>query len=395
MTVSTPTLSEKALESELSSTVGIADEMARLREANEKVYDFSAGRSAEHTPNYVMQAAIAAMLAGATHQTMARGTTNYRLACAAKLERENNIIANPETEIVATMGIKQGMTNAFLTLLNPGDEVIVEDPCFVSYHQLIAYCGGKSVPVPLRVENNFRWNIDELEAAITPRTKAILFNSPHNPTGVVHTEEDLQAIAMLALKHNLYVISDEVYERVTWNGRKHQNIANLPGMKDRTITLMSLTKSFAMGGWRSGFAYSAPSIIEQMAKLQQHLITSCNAFVQAGSAVAFAEEPRQEVKEYWKSWEEKCQYTTHFLNEIDGVSVKMPEGGFYAWTDISLLNVSSYKFAERLLREQHTGVIPGASFGAFGKNYVRITCVRPWDELKEGLEKIKRFILTL
>ena len=390
-----PNLSERVTKSQLSATVGIADELSRLRENNEKVFDFSAGRATENTPAYIIKASIHAMQSGATHQTMAKGTTSYRKACAAKLARENSIIANPDSEIVATMGIKQGMTNTLLALLNPGDEVIVEDPCFVSYHQLISYCGGKSIAVPIRHEHNFRWETDALEAAITSNTKAILINSPQNPTGTVHTKEDLEKIVDIAIRHNLYVISDEVYERVTWDGRSHYNIARLPGMKERTITLMSLTKSFAMGGWRTGFVYASTPIISQMVKLQQHLITSCNAFVQAGSAVAFGEPPKQEVVDLWKSWEEKCAFATTFLDQVDGLSVQMPEGGYYAWTDISQLGISSQVFAERLLKEHKVGVIPGRSFGAMGENYVRVTCVRSWDELKEGLERIKKFVVNL
>lgn len=390
-----PILSEKVIHSALSSTVGLADQVKKMRESGRQVFDFSAGRAAEDTPPYIMDAAIKAMHDGQTHQTMAKGTTAFRQACATKLARENNIIADAEHEIIATMGVKQGLTISLMALLNPGDEVIVEDPCFVSYHQLISYCGGRSVAVPLRPEHNFRWKKEELEAAITPKTKAILFNTPHNPTGVVHTLQDLEMIAEVAQKHNLYVITDEVYERMVWDGRSHINLATLPGMKERTITIMGLTKSFAMGGWRIGFIYASKTIIAMMVKLQQHLITCANSFVQAGAAAAFREAPREEVKKYWEEWQEKCRFTTSFLNEVEGLSTQMPEGAFYAWTDVSSLGLASTEFCEQLLKKKQVALVPGDSFGSVGKGFVRITCVKSWPEIKEGMARVKEFVHTL
>ena len=388
-------LSQKVTLSVPSSTVLIADKAKKLKEKGADVIDFSAGRAFEPTPKYIIERATQAMLSGDTHQTMAKGTTLYRQACAQKLARENNIIANPETEIVATMGIKQGLTISLLSIINPGDEVLVEDPCFVSYKQLITYLGGTPIPVPLKPENGFRWQKGDLDSYITPKTKALIFNSPHNPTGVVHTHEDLEVIAEVAQKHRLFVIADEVYERTTWGNREHLNLANLSGMRDFTITLMSLTKSFSMGGWRIGFAHAPERLVKEMEKLQQHLITSVNSFVQAGAALAFGEAPRQEVLDYWKVWEEKCQYFTHELNQIPGLHCKMPEGGFYAWVDISKLGISSEDFAHNLLEQEKVAVIPGASFGIVGNPYIRITCVKTYEDIQEGLKRIQHFVKSL
>ena len=385
-------LSDRVVLSEQSSTVKIADKAKRLIEQGNTVFDFSAGRAFEATPKYVMEAAIAAMRKGDTHQTMAQGTTEYRRACATKLARENSIAADPEREIVATMGCKQGLTIALLALVNPGDEIIVEDPCFVSYRQTIQYLCGRSVTVPLLKENQWRWKREQLEAAVTDKTKAIIMCTPHNPTGVVHTKEDLEEVAAVARKHNLVVITDEPYERTVWEGRQHHNMANLPGMRHLTVTLMSLTKSFSMGGWRIGFAFADPELIEQMTKLQQHLITSVNSFVQAGGIAAFGEPPRDEVLDYWKDWEKKVQYFTHTLNEIEGLKCCMPEGGFYAWVDISELDISSERFSDQLLEEENVAVIAGSSFGRQGEDYIRITCVKSWDEIQQGLDRIRSFV---
>ena len=388
-------ISERVTNSKQSSTVGIADIATRLRERGETVYDFSAARAFEPTPDYIIDEAIRAMKAGDTHQTMAIGTTEYRRAIAEKLKRENSIIADPESEIIATMGVKQGLTISFLALINPGDEVIVEDPCFPSYKQLIHYLGGIPVAVPLRAENNFRWDHKDLEKAVTSKTKAILFNSPQNPTGVVHTEEDLKMIADVAIKHSLYILSDEVYERIPWGGRKHLNLCNLPGMKERTVTLTSLTKSFSMGGWRIGYIYAHKDIISSLYKLQQHLITSCNSFVQAAAALAFREPPGKVVLDSWSEWEKKTRFVAEELDSIHGIKCPIPEGAFFVWADISQLGIPSKEFVERLLEEEKVALVHGSSFGDNGEGYFRMTCSKTWEDNKEGLARIRKFIENL
>lgn len=388
-------ISQRVTNSKPSSTVGIADIATRLRESGEQVYDFSAARAFEPTPAYLIDEAVRAMRDGDTHQTMARGTTAYRQAIAEKLKRENGIEADPEKEIIATMGVKQGLTISFLATINPGDEVIVEDPCFPSYKQLINYLGGKPVAVPLRARNSFRWDREELESSIGPNTKAILFNSPQNPTGVVHTEKDLKMIADIAIKHNLYILSDEVYERIPWGGRKHQNICSLPGMKERTVTLTSLTKSFSMGGWRIGYVYGPEKIITSLYKLQQHLITSCNSFVQAAAAMAFREPARKEVLDYWEEWEKKTRFVAEDLDNMPGIKCPMPEGAFFVWADISEIGIPSKEFVERLLEEEKVALVHGSSFGDNGEGYFRMTCSKTWEDNKEGLSRIRKFIEKL
>ena len=384
------TLSKRVLENPPSATVLIADIAAGMSRQGIDIIDFSAGRAAEHSPYYVNQEAAQALLSGDTHQTMAQGKPEYREACARKLARENGIVADPEKSIIATLGCKQGLTLALMAVVDPGDEVIVEDPCFVSYQPTICFCGGIPVPVPLRRENHFRWQRDELEAAITDRTKAILFCSPHNPTGTVHTEADLDLISEIASKHDLTVISDEIYERVTWGDRRHICIATRPHMKERSITMMGLTKTFSMGGWRIGFIYAPESIISGMVTLQQHLMTCAGSFTQTGATKALSEEPPSEIKELWKDWERRCQLVVSELNRIPNISCDPPEGGFYAWIDITGTGETSEQLAERLLREYHIALVPGPAFGATGEGYLRMTCVRSWDDLREGLLRFKQ-----
>jgi aspartate/methionine/tyrosine aminotransferase len=365
------------------------DMASKMRRQGIDIIDFSAGIAAENSPDYINREAAQAMIEGETHLTMARGTLEFRQACAQKLENENGLAADPETSIIATFGCKQGLTLAILAVINPGDEVIVEDPCFVSYKPTIRFFGGIPVPVPLRRENRYRWTAEDLEEAVTDRTRAILYSSPQNPIGIVHTESDLDLIAQLACKHDLFVISDEIYERATWGGRRHVCIATQPGMDDRFITLMGLTKTFSMGGWRIGFVYAPPSIISGMVTLQQHLITCVASFIQKGAVKALSGEPPDEIKKLWKDWEKRCQFAVSELNKLPNIRCEPPEGGFYAWIDISKTGLTSTEMANRLLEKHHLALVPGVAFGSHGEGYLRMTCVRSWEELREGLSRFR------
>lgn len=383
-------LSSRILETTPSATVRIADLAAEMRRRGEAIVDFSAGRAVEHTPRYVVETAVEAMRGGDTHQTPAQGKPEYREAVARKLARDNGIEADPETEIIASLGCKQGLTLALLATLNPGDEVLIEDPCFVSYAPTIRFCGGVPVPVRLRRENGYRWTKEDLQAAVTPRTRAILFCSPHNPTGTVHTPGDLDEIAQVAIENDLWVISDEIYERMAWGGREHTCIATRPGMRERSITLMGLTKSFSMGGWRIGFVLAPPAAVSAMVTLQQHLMTCAGAFTQTGGIRALGSEPEPEVLELWAEWEDRCAYMTSRLNEIPGVHCEAPEGGYYAWVDVRELGVPDADLAEQILRDHLVAVVPGSAFGEGGEGFLRITCVRSREELDLGLDRLTK-----
>ena len=378
-----------------SATVAIADLAARMRREGHSVVDFSAGRAAEHSPKIVCEAAIEAMRSGQTHQTEARGRPEYLAACAEKLKRANGLSLDPERNIVATLGCKQGLVLSLLASIDAGDEVIIEDPCFVSYAPTIRLFGGVPVAVPIRAENCFRWTLDELEAAVTEKTRVILFCSPHNPAGTVHSRQDLEVIASTAIKHDLTVIADEIYEAVAWSGRKHVPIAGMPGMASRSIGLMGMTKSYSMGGWRIGYAYAAEHYIESMTKLQQHLMTCAGSFTQLGAARALALDVTKSMQTLWDDWESRCKFVTDEINTHPLFSVVMPEGGFYAWVDIANSGLTSSDFSTRLVKEKHVAVVPGGSFGASSDNFVRITCVRSWDEIRDGVERIKSFADSL
>ena len=210
----------------------------------------------------------------------------------------------------------------------------------------------------------------------------------------MHTEADLDAIGQVASRHDLVVITDEVYERVAWGGRRHVMLASRPGMRERTISIMGLTKTFSMGGWRIGFAVASRDRIEAMTVLQQHLITCASSFAQAGAARALGEPPRPELQALWQDWERRCVFVNEHFAALPGVKCRMAEGGFYAWVDLTARGWTSEEFARRLLQGYQVAVVPGSAFGPSGEGHVRVTCVRSWDDIRNAMELISRAIET-
>lgn len=385
--------SRRSLDLPFSSTVALADKASQMRARGEVVIDLSAGRASEGTDGEIGAAGSAAIAQGITHQTPARGAPDYLRAVAEKLSRENNLICSPETEIVATLGCKNGLVLALMSILDPCDEVIVEDPCFVSYSPTIALCGGKAVVVPTDPVNRWTWSRKVLERAVTPKTRALLFCSPGNPTGTVHTEADLSIIADFATQHNLIVIADEIYDAVTWGGRRHTPIASLPGMQSRTIGLMGMTKSYAMGGWRIGYAYAPPAIAERMTMIQGHLSTSASSIGQVAATRALGADISQRFAQtLWREWEDRCETFTRALSMAPLLRVEMPEAGYYAWIDISRTGLTSNEFANQLLLEEKVVVVPGAAFGPASDSYVRATCVKSRDDISAAAVRILSFM---
>jgi len=372
-----------------SATIAIADRVAALRARGEDIVDLSAGRAAEPTPSYVTEAAVRAMVGGDTHQTPAQGRPAFRKAAADKLARENGLIVDPEKHVLASLGAKQGLLLALLATIDSSDEVIIEDPGFVSYAPTVTLAGGRPARLALRPENRFRWTREELLGAVTPRTRAVLLCSPQNPTGVVHSESDLDVIASVARERDLLVIADETYERLTWQGRRHVSIATRPEMAERTVTLMGLTKSFAMGGWRIGYIVAPEELTAAMTQIQAHLTTCASSFAQTGAAAALGEPPRPEVEELWRDWEKRCEWAVSELAKLPCVSCAMPEGGYYAWIDLRARNESSALLAQKLLDEHRVALVPGSSFGPSGEGYMRMTCVQSWESLRVGMARLR------
>lgn len=374
-----------------SSTVAIADAAAAMRAAGEAVIDLSAGRPHEATPAFIVEAAAAAMRAGHTHQVAARGDGEFLRVVAEKLGRANGLEVDPAGEVIATLGCKQGLVLALLAAVEPGGEVLVDDPCFVSYAPVIRMLGATPVVVASEAAARWRWTRDALTPAIGERTRAILLCSPHNPAGVVHTRADLEPIAQVARERDLVVIADEIYEAVTWGGRRHTPIAALPGMRERTIGLMGLTKSHAMGGFRVGYAYGPAPLVARMVKAQQHLMTCASAVGQQAGIAALRAEGERQVRPLWRAWERRVAWFTEGLARVPGVRVSAAEGGFYAWADVTGTGLGGDEFCRRLLHAHGVAAVPGGSFGPRSAGWVRFTAVKSDAELGEALERLGRF----
>ena len=378
-----------------SLTVALADQASDLRRRGQRVIDLSAGRAPEATLPTICDAAFEAMRDGHTHQTPARGTAEFLCSVANKFARENGLVISPDEHVIATQGCKQGLMLALLSVLEPGDEVLVEDPCFVSHGPEVELCGGSAVPFPLHSQTGFRWDIANLRRALTNRTRAILICNPHNPTGRVASKEDMQLLAEFALEHNLFVISDEIYERVTWGERRHISVASIECLFDRSVALMGMTKSFSMGGWRIGFAIAGESTIHAMTQAQQHLSTCASSIAQAAVVRALEPDVTLQMAELWAEWEERCHWMVAQLANVPLIRAKMPEGGFYIWLDVSNTGASSAEFCKLLTENWSVIAVPGCAFGQQGEGFVRITAVKSLDELAAGARAIQELCTSL
>jgi len=383
-----------------SPTLTIDAKYKSMIAEGEDAVGFGCGEPDFDTPQYIKDAAIAAMLAGQTKYTPAAGTMALRKAVAAKFLRENNIEYAP-TQIVISNGAKHSLMNTFLVLLNPGDEVIIPAPCWVSYPEMVKLADGVPVTVETAEENDFKASVKDLEKALTPKTKALVLNSPSNPTGMVYTEAELSEIADFAVKNDLYVISDEVYEHLIYEG-KHISIASLgEEIKKRTVTINGVSKTYAMTGWRIGFAAAEDKIAKAMASIQSHGASNPNSIAQA-AALAALSGGLSEVEMMRAEFEKRRDFLTDAINGIDGVSCRKPHGAFYIMMNIDGVIGKSYNgekianaddFARLFLEAEKVAIVPGTGFGA--PNYVRWSYAVDMEHIKKGVERLKAFLAAL
>lgn len=366
-----------------SPTVKVIARAAEFRRTGFDIIDLSFGETRFDTPINIKDAAIEALKEGYTHYTHSMGLLELREAIAEKLSMENGIDVNPQNEILVTIA-KFALYLAVMAVADAGDEIIISDPCYPSYKPIVRLAGCIPVYVTLSEANDFHLDIEELESKISPKTKLVIINSPHNPTGSVLSKGELEAIADIVRKRDLYVISDEVYEKYVYDGRKHYSIASLPGMKDWTITVNSFSKSYAMTGWRVGYAVANKDIIKRMNTLQGHTITCICAFAQKAAIKAF--KTRIEIANYC---DVNRKLLVDGLNEIPGVRCKLPEGTFYAFPNISKLNKTSAQAAEYFLEKAHVLTTPGSAFGVHGEGYLRVSYAVEKDIIISALERLQ------
>jgi len=361
-----------------------------LAQGQKGLVSFGIGEPDFITPTHIREAAKKALDEGYTRYTPNLGFPELRKALADKLNRKNKILVTPE-EVLVTSGGTEALFFAFYILINPGDEIIIPDPGFVTYESQVYFAGGTPVHFPLRGENNFHPDLEELKNYITPKTKAILLNSPSNPTGATFDKDELLAIAQLAQEKDIFVISDELYEDIVYDGREHVSIASLPGMKERTISIFGFSKSYAMTGWRLAYLAAPLSLVKEIAKLLQNTAVCANSIAQrAGQAAIRGSQDC--VKEMFTAYNERRNVLVKGLNEIQGLSCYAPEGTFYAFVNIKETGMTSEELSMYLLEECKVVTVPGTAFGAQGEGYIRLSFATSLDMVKEGIARIKKGI---
>ncbi|MBO5008496.1 MAG: pyridoxal phosphate-dependent aminotransferase [Clostridia bacterium] len=381
-----------------SPTLMIDSKFKQMKADGMDVVGFGAGEPDFDTPQHIKDAAIAAINAGVTKYTPASGTLELKKAICDKFKRDNGLSYEP-ANIVVSNGAKHSLINAFGAILNPGDEVIIPAPFWVSYPEMVKYNDGVPVILYTKEENGFKFSAEEFKNTITPKTRALVLTSPSNPTGMVYTKEELKAIADVAVENNIYVISDEIYEYLVYDGVEHVSIASFNDkIKDLTIIINGVSKTFAMTGWRIGYTASNADIAKAMSNVQSHTTSNPNSIAQA-AAVAALNGPLDDFNMMKKAFDERRKYMAERINAIDGVSCLMPQGAFYVMMNISALKgktisgkliESADDFAEVFLDKQLVAVVPGNGFAA--PDYVRWSYATSLENIKEGIDRLEKLL---
>ena len=364
-----------------------------MERAGEKVLHFEIGRPDFDTPEYIKRAAERALAEGKVHYTSNFGLMELRQAIADKLKRENNVDYTA-SEVLVTVGLSEAVFAVLATILEEGDEILVPDPVWLNYINVPNLLGAKAVTYGLTEETGFQMNLEEVKAKITPKTRAIVIITPNNPTGGVLSEDVLKELAEIAVSNDLMVISDEVYERLVYDGAKHISIASLPGMKERTFTMNGMSKAYAMDGWRLGYVAAPEEYILAMNKFHQHNTTCAPNFVQV-AAIAALNEEGDEVKEMVKEYQRRRDYAVKAINEIPGLHCECPKGAFYIFINCKSLNMKSADLSAYLLEEAKIALVPGDVFGPGGEGYLRMSFANSYDNIVEGCAQLKKAVALL
>ena len=356
----------------------------------EDVISLGVGEPDFVTPWSIRESCVYGLEQGYTSYTANRGLMELREEICFMHKRRFELDYNPKTDVLVTVGVSEALDIAMRTILSPGDEILIPEPCYVSYKACATLAGGIPVPVPAKAENDFRITPADLEPHVSPKTKALLIGYPNNPTGAILSKEDLEAIARFAVKHDLIVISDEIYGDLTYGDTKHICFAGLPEMKDRTILLNGFSKAYAMTGWRIGYALSNPDIIAAMTKIHQYtmLCAPITAQIAAVEALRHGEKyMRKMVSEY-----DKRRRLIYDGLQKAGLKCFEPKGAFYIFPDITSTGLSSEEFAEKILMQEHVALVPGNAFGECGEGFVRCSYATSIEQISEALARIEHFV---
>ncbi len=345
------------------------------------------------SPQPALDAAIASLRAGQTSYTANAGRADLREAVTADLAARYGVAYDPGSEIIVTVGVSEAMQLAMLALLDPGDEILIPEPCFVSYGPTAQFAGGEVVYVPTSVEHRFQVTAGDIAARITPRSKVLYLGYPNNPTGAVLTREALEAIAEVVVEHDLLVISDEIYDRLVYGDayeRGHVCLPSIDALRERTVLLGGFSKNYAMTGWRVGYACAPAPILQAMYKIHQYVVMSAPTMSQI-AAVAAMEEGQADVERMRQSYDQRRRAIVDGLNAA-GLPTFEPEGAFYCFPDITATGLSSEAFVQALLEEEHVACVPGDAFGPSGAGYVRCSYATALEDIEEAVARITRFV---
>ena len=372
--------------------VGIRTKLLELAAEYDDVILMGRGDPDLDTPDHIKEAAKNAIDNNLTHYSAVRGTLELRQAIADKLKRDNNLNYNPENEIMVTCGAEEAMFMAIFACINPGDEVIVPAPRYTSYDEAIKMWGGVTVPIEPKAEEDFDFLPHRIEEKITPKTKVISLVNPGNPIGFIGPDE-VRAIAELAKKHDLIVISDEIYENIIFTDTPHLSTASIEGMRERTITINGPSKSYAMTGWRCGFLAAAAPLCEMLTE-PTHTVSICTPAVTQAAALAAYTGPQDCVAEMRSIYNERREFMMGILDEM-GLGYVPPKAGFYLYTDVSPTGLTPSEFCMQLLQKEHVLIFPGKLFADPTDRYVRISLLAPLEKIKAASVRMKNFVKSL
>lgn len=370
---------------------GIREILSRSNELEREgrsVIHMEIGRPDFDSPECAKTGVMEALRSGNVHYTDIAGSISLREAIAEKYRKSNRMQVDPHGQVIVTAGAVEALLMTFLTILEPGDEVLIPSPFFPAYADQLALANARVIHVPCRMEHDFRLQVEDLEKALTPKSRMILLNTPNNPSGAVLTGKDLEAIAELAQKRDLWVVSDECYEKFLYEG-EHLSIASLPGMAERTVTIGAASKTWSMTGWRVGWAILPEKMMPYAAKCHQNCTTCCNSFAQAGVVRAF-QEADEDVAIMIEEYKKRRDMVFEYLRQMEILEVVKPQGAFFVFPSIRKLQISSLEFCTSLLEEEGVSCVPGDAFGAAG--FIRLAYCRSYEYVEEGMRRMQRFL---
>jgi aspartate aminotransferase len=380
-------LSERITSMSGSATVQVMNKARALKQQGVDVMDLGGGDPDFDTPEHIQKAAIESMQSGFTHYVASSGLPELRKAIARKLATDNGVEVDPDKGVIVTPGGKLALYATLLAIINAGDEVILPEPAWVTYRPIVQLGDGVTVPLSLTAENGFKLTAEALRSLITPKTKAIVLNSPSNPTGKVMSREELEIVAEAARDNDLYVVTDEMYEKIIFDGHEHISIASMPGMAERTVIINGMSKAYAMTGWRLGWLAGPPTLVKEIGKIQEQTATCAPSFVQVGGIAALTG-PQEPVAQMTAEYKRRRDFFVDMLNDIPGVSCFKPEGAFYAFPKFDL-GMNSIQLADLLLEKARVAGTPGSAFGDAGDGHVRFSFATSPDVLETAARRIK------